>query len=165
MGTLRGYSVNTPPYYFKRLHANALLAQDPTKQRKSCVAPPCTVEKLETVTQHPETTVQLIHPEQGSFCSQYIYIYIHHTYWFLSYIYLSIYIYLYIYIRYTHTETRGHLRHGQALADRVTQRLPLKRWEHLQIIMADSFCDGNIATMRDTERYSTSILINQSINQ
>ena len=54
---------------------------------------------------------------------------------------------------------------ARPLADRVTQRLPLKRWEHLQIIMADSFGHGNIATMRDTERYSTSILINQSMNQ
>ena len=34
MGTLRGYSVNTPPYYFKGLHANALLAQDPNQAEK-----------------------------------------------------------------------------------------------------------------------------------
>ena len=143
----------------------------PTKQRKSCVAPPCTVETLETVTQHSETTVQLIHPEQGSFCSQYIYIYIYihtsHLLIFVLYlsIYIYIYIYLYIYIYVIHIQKHAAIcAMARPLADRVTQRLPLKRWEHLQIIMADSFCDGNIATMRDTERYSTSILINQSIN-
>ena len=72
MGTLRGYSVNTPRIISRDCSPTPRWLKTPTKQTKVCVAPPCTVETLETVTQDSETTNQLTHPEQGSFCSQVI---------------------------------------------------------------------------------------------
>ena len=72
MGTLRGYSLNIPRILSRDYMPTPRWLKTPTKQRKVCVAPPCQVETLETVTQDSETTSQLVYPEQGLLCSQVI---------------------------------------------------------------------------------------------
>ena len=72
MGTLRGYSVNTPRTISRDYMPTPCWLKTPTKQTKVCVALPCQLETLETVAHYSETTVQTTHPEQGLFCSQVI---------------------------------------------------------------------------------------------
>ena len=72
MGTLRGYSVNTPRTISRDYMPTPCWLKTPNQAVKECVALPCRIETLETVTQYSETTIQSTHPEQGSFCSQVI---------------------------------------------------------------------------------------------
>ena len=99
MGTLRGYSLNIPRILSRDYMPTPRWLKTPTKQRKVCVAPPCQVETLETVTQDSETTSQLVYPEQGLFCSQYIYICIYIYLYKSVYRDICIYVYTYVYIR------------------------------------------------------------------